>query len=587
MPTAFVETRNPSICPTQNQISEKISKVNREIIESTERGQALNLSQFGNQLVFNVDKLDIKISQKFNMTIFDIPGLNDARTKEQYFNYLRNSFHLFNIVLFVVNIESGLNTSDEMDILNLIAEHIEIQKRNSKNIKMLTIANKADEMQLNERTGTPEIVSDELKEMYNQINLTISQVFKKKKIDSHLIGTVPICGVDAHLFRMVRSMGSKYNLNPTQIQRIGTSEMGTRFRSKSAQEQKKIVNRVLSDKTFIDEMIKLSGFERVDQLLAQCMKKEASQMASANINQELKNLKPVSVEQLETTLIPILTIYSKIQRFNNAEYQQKMHELVKQIHTQILQKINVLKSAIDIINYYNRINNSMGKPNMTIDVSGSCGWAETISSFVTGKSCSTVTAKKMLEPFHEFVKYPNYLIERILHLIGKEFNEAHISIEKLNYFGNIEEVGSLTPEVIELMLDKIISNPKKANTFIFSGIISNAKLIQIFNKISNADNFIQFMRFLIRNKINSSTTTMSENIMRLMMYKRYGEIPMCEYLTMKLSLSANALNDFGYVFDMGICEEDIQELEIDKYYIEQALTKCSYNFQYHGMQQLE
>lgn len=587
IPTAFVETRNAKFCQSQPIISEHISKINKQIIEMTERGQPLNLAQFGNHMVFNVDKLDIKISKDFNMTIFDIPGLNDARTKEQYFNYLRNNFYLFNVVLFVVNIESGLNTSDEMDILNLIAEHIEIQKRNGKNIKMLTIANKADEMQLNERTGAPEIVSEELKEMYNQINLTISQVFKKKKIDSHLIGTVPICGVDAHLFRMVRSMGSKYDLNPTQIQRIGTSEMGTRFRSKSPQEQKNIVNKVLSDKTFIDEMIKLSGFERIDHLLSQCMNKEASQMASSNINQELKNLAPISVEQLEQTLIPILIIYSKIKRFNDEDYKIKMTELVKQIHTQILLKINGITDVISIINYYNRINSTMGNTALTIDISGSRGWSETLSSFITGKSNSEITAQKMLEPFHNFNKYPNYLIERILYLIGKEFNENKIPIDKLNYFKKIEDVGSLTPEVVELMLDKIISNPNKVNTFVFSNGITNTELIGVFEKIKNAPKFIQFIRFLIRNKIGSSV--LAENIMRLMMYKRYGEIPMYEYLTMKLSNSpntANSLNDFGYVFDLGISEKDIMGLEIDKYYIEQSMEKCPCNFQYHNMQQL-
>ena len=165
MPTAFVETGDASSCMTPQAISEEISRTNAEIISSTERGQVLNLESYGNQLVFNVDKLDIAISEKFNVTIFDMPGLNDARTKEQYFEYLRKNFSLFNIIIFVVNIESGLNTSDEMEILELCASNIEIQAKSNKNIRMLTIANKADEMQLNPITGYPEIVSDELKEM--------------------------------------------------------------------------------------------------------------------------------------------------------------------------------------------------------------------------------------------------------------------------------------------------------------------------------------------------------------------------------------------------------------------------------------
>lgn len=175
-----------------------------------------------------------------------MPGLNDARTKEQYFEYLRKHFYLFNIIIFVVNIESGLNTSDEIDILNLVADEIEESKyKLSKTIKMLTIANKADEMQLNPKTWYSEIISEELKEMYNQIELTIEQTFRNKRIIDNLIGIVPICGIDAHLFRMIKSKGDNYQLNPTQIQRIGISEIGNRFRAKSQQEQQQIVKKFL------------------------------------------------------------------------------------------------------------------------------------------------------------------------------------------------------------------------------------------------------------------------------------------------------------------------------------------------------
>ena len=69
MPTVFVETKNPSICQTQEQISLAITAKNAEIIASTELNQALNLATYGNQLVFDVDTLDIPISkQSYNKT---------------------------------------------------------------------------------------------------------------------------------------------------------------------------------------------------------------------------------------------------------------------------------------------------------------------------------------------------------------------------------------------------------------------------------------------------------------------------------------------------------------------------------------
>lgn len=183
MPTIFVETKNLEMSQSQEEISQKIIQTNEQIIKHTENGGSFHLAEYSNQLIFNVNKLDIQISENFNVTIFDMPGLNDARTKEEYFNYLSKNFYLFNIVIFVVNIESGLNTSDEMEILNLIAEHISIQSNIGKNIKMLTLINKADSMQWNEQIKSPEIVGDELNEMYRQINITIGQVFTKKKFN--------------------------------------------------------------------------------------------------------------------------------------------------------------------------------------------------------------------------------------------------------------------------------------------------------------------------------------------------------------------------------------------------------------------
>lgn len=578
IPTAFVETRNSKICHSQPDISQHISEVNKQIIEITEKGQLLNLEQFGNHMIFNVDKLDIKISKDFNVTIFDIPGLNDARTKEQYFNYLRTNFHLFNVVIFVVNIESGLNTSDEMDILNLIAEHIQVQTKLGKKIKMITIANKADEMQLNERTGFPEIVSEELKEMYNQINLTISQVFKKKQIESHLIGTVPICGIDAHLFRMVKSLGSKYNLTPSQIQRIGTSEMGTRFRTKSPQEQRNIVNKVLSDQSFIDEMIKLSGFERIDCLLSQCMKKEASSMALSNIFQYMKNLPNVSIYNIIETLTPILTTYAKIERINYSDYQQKMHALVKSIHGQLLNEINKHTNIAKIINIYTELNNKITKKSNIIDVGTLNGWSETISNLMSGKT-STVTFKSMMEPFHNFNKFPHYLIERILHLVCQEFNNKRIPIKNLEYFLNIEQVSVLSNEVVELILKKILTNPNNVNTFIFDKSV-DFDIINVFEKIKGASNFIKFLRFLIRNQIHSANSNCGENLMRLMLYKRWGEIPIQEYLMLKLSKETDLLANYGYLFDDGLSEKSQSNLQFDDYYIKIAIETQPHQFQF-------
>ena len=555
MPTVFVEANTPSTRHSPEQISHAITAKNAEIIASTENGQALNLASHGNQMIFPVAKLDIAISEKFNVTIFDMPGLNDARTKEQYYNYLRTNFHIFNIIIFVVNIESGLNTSDEMEILELISDHIETNKKSGKNIRMLTIANKADEMQLNQKTGYPEIVSDELKEMYVQIEHTIEQAFRKRNQIDNLIGIVPICGIDAHLFRMIKSKGSLYQLTQTQIQRIGISEMGNRFRAKTVKEQNAIVSKVLTDDKFITDMIKLSGFERIDFILASCIKSQSASMVSQNIFQEIANIPKWAINN-NSTLIPILKIYYKLKTVNIAQYNKVMKELVVEINTKIKQLIAPLTDINAIYEIYNNVinfivlNNEIGKV-----------------GFVT-----KIGIRDVLTPFWDFTKFPEYLIKRVLEIIFYQFTR-NISLDWFNYsFITIDKFNYLTKDLIEELLDIIIKNGLRANTFKFANETGEEihNILKVFNKIKIADNFMQFLSFFIRNQIHSSTTII--NIEKLFIYSKSNStmvIPIREYLRFKIGEEKN-IHAYGDVFDGGYSHISSTKHLFDLYYIKLA-----------------
>ena len=66
------------------------------------------------------------------LSVYDIPGLNDSQTKHLYFQYLNENFYKFDVILFVVDIHSALNTSDESDILEKILQNA---KENSENME--------------------------------------------------------------------------------------------------------------------------------------------------------------------------------------------------------------------------------------------------------------------------------------------------------------------------------------------------------------------------------------------------------------------------------------------------------------------
>ena len=48
--------------------------------------------------------MKFNIPDKFHLTVYDIPGLNDAKTKDIYFQYIRNKFNIFDVIILMVDI---------------------------------------------------------------------------------------------------------------------------------------------------------------------------------------------------------------------------------------------------------------------------------------------------------------------------------------------------------------------------------------------------------------------------------------------------------------------------------------------------
>ena len=249
-PTVYVENDFvQDISP--EEIFKIISEKNKEIIEKTESGQKLDSGDY-KELAFNVGKLDINILENSYVNVYDIPGLNDARTKHIYYDYLETNFHKFNLVVFLVDIQSGLNTSDEMDMLKFIINNTQDQfVRNQRHIYTLVIVNKADDMQTEEDSDKLEITG-ELREMFEQVENTVKTEFANSGLKDNVIGVIPLCARDSYLYRMVKKHGNKFKLSPEQILKIGVNEMGKKFSMLKPAIQEARVNEILKDESFVN-----------------------------------------------------------------------------------------------------------------------------------------------------------------------------------------------------------------------------------------------------------------------------------------------------------------------------------------------
>lgn len=265
-------TTNPQIYRETTSISEKQkpfkdlsyirtsnTKVNTEMKEQAKTGVSMRIEDI-TPLEYDVPKIkgfnNLISDDKGNdvtLTIHDLPGLNDALSKNTYFEYIRQNFKNYDVIIFVVDINSAMNSSDEVDILHLIISGIKSKKESGFDTKLIVLINKCDELK-NSDNGKMIPVDEELFEMYTQC---------KDIIDSKVSGLIPhyvcISCENAFVYRMVEA-GKFDDLDTKYINKIGQLEFPSRQWNKWDDKTKKEKIKNNFDNSVIEDGLKSSGF---------------------------------------------------------------------------------------------------------------------------------------------------------------------------------------------------------------------------------------------------------------------------------------------------------------------------------------
>ena len=558
-PTVYVENENIKDISTE-EIYKIITEKNKEIIEKTESGQKLDSGDY-KELVFNVGKLDINILDESYVNVYDIPGLNDARTKHIYYDYLENNFHKFNLVVFLVDIQSGLNTSDEMDMLRFIINNTKDQfKRNQRHIYTLVIVNKADDMQTEEDSDKLEITG-ELREMFEQVENTVQTEFENNGLKNALIGVIPLCARDSYLYRMVKKHGKNFKLTPEQILKIGVNENGKKFSTLKPATQESRVNEILKDESFVNTMIKLSGFSRLESILHRFLQdnNKGSKLRIDNLMYELKKLPKLydftvgqnwfNLKSLTTLFQQYYKIYDNIELIDKAEYHLIIASFTTEFTTILQTKVKLWYGDVDELIYcYDNIN------------------TEIITPYLTENS----------------TMYPDFLTDRVLALIGEELNSVLTVDCIIKQLHILERINMFEKTTIETVFSKIVSNIRENKSITFEKCCidkedSIDELIEILDKCAENDvNLSELLRFLIMNQlhyINNNNTL----FIKKMLYRRYGEIIISEYILREFNNSVSFDK-----FVKGLTAEDLNsnEHKLDIYYLNYEKINNPYNFMY-------
>jgi GTP-binding protein EngB required for normal cell division len=560
VPTIYIENENDAPNITSPElIFTTISDKNKEIIEKTETGKKLNQKEY-DELKFNVGKLDINILNGSYVNVYDIPGLNDARTKDVYYDYLDENFTKFNLVVLLVDIHSGLNTSDEIDIVNFITNHTKYElETNKKQIYTLVVVNKADDMQVDEEDPDAVLkLTGELSEMFDQVQNTITSEFNNKKIEKHLIGIIPLCAIDSYLYRMVKKHGKKFKLSPEQILKIGINENGKRFSTLKPATQEKRVYEILDNEKFINDMIKLSGFSRLENILHKFLTENG-------VGKEIR---------INNILFEIGK-YPKIKDFV-LRNKQNIHEIEKHVK-KCMDVLNVLKS-IDIGVYDEIVTDFL------------CDFNLALSDIIRNvKHCNNqklqlieyyddIHRKIFRTYFGEFIseEYPDYMKDHIIDLINNDFDDKPIQIETIiENFNILKRMNLFNANQIDIIFATIISNRLEKNAIYLKESVEIVHLIELLKECEPiVTNIATFIRFVLINLY--SIYEDSDLYKAQMLFHKHGEIPMYTYLTNTLDKSK--VDIMLYVY--GLNYQDLEaKYKLELYYISYEKKNNLINFE--------
>jgi len=526
VPTVYIE--NQTDISDSDQIYETILRKNQEIIQKTETGKTVPKDDY-TELVFNVGKLDINIIENSFVNVYDIPGLNDPRTKATYYEYLDTNFHKFNIIVFFIDIRSGLNTSDEFDILDFITTGTRNQiKVNGREVFTLVVVNKADDMQLNVDNDQV-VVTGELKEMFEHVEHTVSEEFKRKEIDKQLIGIIPLCALDAYLYRMVQKFGRNFKLTPEQILKIGVNENGKKFSTNTPEEQEKKVYAILQDSTFIETMIKLSGFSQFEKMLQRFLvsANAGKKIRIDNILYELRKLPAITRETFDTysTIESYMTIYSRIRTIDEDVFHTHVKEFVAvviRVFTAKLDQINLVKKLVE---YYDEFVDSIIRP--------------------------------FFSEYYNVTQYSLYIKVCVKALLLKAFDNSMTDREIIQNFEILKRVGMFNSENICELFRCLCANPRLQHTI--TSFENPIGIIQLLRDVPSIVDPSKVLRFIIINQL-ALETCQRRFYIRYLIYRKYGDIPLADYIHGQMQrptvqmvvdgLSEDDLRDPAYMLDM-------------------------------------
>jgi GTPase Era involved in 16S rRNA processing len=547
--------KRTTMCPQIYKLS-NISDISDDLNSIFQKNQELNskyesipwtLSSLDSIIEYNAlvppDFVNFNITD-YNIRIIDIPGLNDALTKDNYFHYIKHCFEqTFNIIFYLIDINSGLNTSDEITILELLLDNM----KKYEHVELIVIINKIDYMEYDQDNDNLRILDEELNDIYhNQIKKTISKKMTEYNIDESRISYQLFSAQNCQLYREIKHNYQNINLDEyvklPHVENLVISEIGkTKYSKLNPQAKinalKTQISNILDDEETYQINMNTSGFTSLKNKIKQILENNhfMNRYYSSQMKPILDNLNYTNIyEMISDTQIS--NTKTKFEKFciNCSNILNKLDNSIDSDNKSTYKKL-----YIDILT-----NTLYGSPLIVLDKAKNyiklASGVEKILKHISGMDLKMDLKMKENNLFNMIMKRFDYEI-----LYGlSDFN-----LDDLNLFIRLYQNNTIEYSIIDYYTNTY-GNYKLDDDFVLSIIRQNTIIRSDISRLENllikiivkdiSDDYLVYIK--LRLKPLKQKLPRSYNILKLMISK-YSSNLLESYLSDKFEFKHRKLID--------------------------------------------
>jgi small GTP-binding protein len=301
VPQVYMESSEPSDCKL-------IRQLNRQINDSIQ-----GLSDFHIcQPVYHTVAHTWDFCERDNrINIYDIPGLDDSNSKDIYFEWVEQNAKIFDIIIFMTDINHGLNSSIEIEILELLMNCV--KKYGS---KMICLINKCDDIYYDVEQNDLIFEEKEQENIYVQAVNILHSISKKYSLDIQKGDFTPFFPISSENCFIYRALyyDPSYHLDQNHLNRLCKNECGLNQWKKMDYSEKSILLKTIIDNIHQTYPTKIrdTGYLAVKNIINKTINTYRTDFVLHRLNINLASLVLKEVDDLSNYQEQVKIYYQKI-----------------------------------------------------------------------------------------------------------------------------------------------------------------------------------------------------------------------------------------------------------------------------------